>query len=526
MDFQINFTKLTWTLLLSLGAIPLYGLVYVLAKCFYRVTFHPYAKYPGPFLAKFTNAYAAYHSWKGDMHVDIWRCHEKYGDRVRYAPDRLLINTAEAVRDIYANEKAVTKSSAYEAVMPRSVANTMTLRNKKEHARRRRILGVGFSDSAIRSYEPKVRVIVDRFCAVLSPSPEQMGRGEWSEGRNLAPWCNYVFFDLANDIIFGQDWNCIQNAPNRAVIDAIPISNIRAGVLANAPEIKWKRCDKRFFPSSIIARGKFIQFIRSTVSKKVEEKDQTPDIFSTLVHSKDEATGTQLTQAELAAETANLISAGSDTSSTTLSALFFYLSRYPDAYEKASAEVRRIFPTPDSVTLGPALNSCTYLRACLDEALRLAPAVASAPWREVIAPEGTVVDGCYIPSGYDVGLGIYSIHHNEKYFEEPFTFSPERWASGVGEKNESSEKARAAFNPFSVGPRSCIGKALAMAEIMFVMARVLVAFEFRRVEGIEGELGGGKVDGEFGRHRVDEFQMIDHVICGKEGPMLQFRRRD
>ncbi|KAL4883331.1 cytochrome P450 [Aspergillus karnatakaensis] len=520
MVVEITLSKVTWTLLLGLGAIPLYGVLYIIAKCIYRVTFHPYAKYPGPFLAKFTNAYAAYHSWKGDMHVDIWRCHEKYGDRVRYAPDRLLINTAEAVRDIYANEKAVTKSSAYEAVMPRSVANTMTLRDKKEHARRRRVLGVGFSDSAIRSYEPKVKVIVDRLCNVLAPGEGQ----EWSEGRNLAPWCNYVFFDLANDIIFGQDWNCIENAPNREVIDAIPISNIRAGVLSNAPEIKWKRCDKKFFPHSIIARGKFIMFIRSTVSKKVEEKERKPDIFSTLVHSKDETTGTQLTQAELAAETANLISAGSDTSSTTLAALFFYLSRYPDAYKRASEEVRRAFATPDSVTLGPALNSCTYLRACLDEALRLAPAVASAPWREVIAPEGHVVDGCYIPSGYDVGLGIYSIHHNDKYFEEPFKFKPERWLSG--DKNESTERARSAFNPFSVGPRSCIGKALAMAEIMFIVARVLVAFDFKRADGIEGELGGGKSNGKYGRHRVDEFQMIDHVICGKEGPMLQFRRRE
>ena len=49
------------------------------AACVYRVAFHPLAKYPGPFLAKFTNLYAGYHAWTGDIHEDVYRCHLKYG---------------------------------------------------------------------------------------------------------------------------------------------------------------------------------------------------------------------------------------------------------------------------------------------------------------------------------------------------------------------------------------------------------------------------------------------------------------
>lgn len=51
----------------------------LLSYIIYQVKFHPLAKYPGPFLAKLTNAYAGYHAAKQDIHIDMWRCHQKYG---------------------------------------------------------------------------------------------------------------------------------------------------------------------------------------------------------------------------------------------------------------------------------------------------------------------------------------------------------------------------------------------------------------------------------------------------------------
>ncbi|RDA88478.1 hypothetical protein CP532_6652 [Ophiocordyceps camponoti-leonardi (nom. inval.)] len=44
-----------------------------------RIYFHPYRHVPGPFLAKVTSLYSAWHSWRGSMHLDIQRCHRKYG---------------------------------------------------------------------------------------------------------------------------------------------------------------------------------------------------------------------------------------------------------------------------------------------------------------------------------------------------------------------------------------------------------------------------------------------------------------
>lgn len=54
----------------------------VIGYVIHCVFFHPLAKYPGPFWGKFTGARAAYHAWIGDVHMDMWMCHQKYGSHI------------------------------------------------------------------------------------------------------------------------------------------------------------------------------------------------------------------------------------------------------------------------------------------------------------------------------------------------------------------------------------------------------------------------------------------------------------
>jgi hypothetical protein len=55
----------------------------VISLSIYRLTLHPYAKYPGPFLAKLTTLYAVYYAYTGEMHLDIERCHKRYGKSIK-----------------------------------------------------------------------------------------------------------------------------------------------------------------------------------------------------------------------------------------------------------------------------------------------------------------------------------------------------------------------------------------------------------------------------------------------------------
>lgn len=215
-----------------------------------------------------------------------------------------------------------------------------------------------------------------------------------------------------------------------------------------------------------------------------------------------------------------------------LSAVFFYLSRNPQCYKRLAAEIRSVFQSDADIRGGPRLAECKYLRACIDEALRMSPPVTGPLWRErAPADEGggeepLVIDGHVIPTGTQIAVSIYSLHHNAEYFPGPFTFRPERWLEESAAAREPAKKSMSdAFAPFLVGSRSCAGKAMAYLEVSLALAKTLWYFDFEVAAGCHGDLGGGNPAMSGGRGRVDEFQLYDRFSAHHQGPNLMFYPR-
>jgi cytochrome P450 len=218
-----------------------------------------------------------------------------------------------------------------------------------------------------------------------------------------------------------------------------------------------------------------------------------------------------------------LILPGSDTTATSMSATFFYLSRNRECREKLSTTIRETFASADEICTGPRLSSCHYLRACIDEAMRMSPPIGTALWREV-CDGGIIIDGEYIPPGVDVGSSLYSIHHTEDYFDDPWTYDPDRWmkppAPDVRKLNQ-----QLAFNPFSLGSRKCVAQTMSYTEISITLAKALWYFDFRIPRGPLSEVGGGVEGASKGRHRPQEFQLWEHLTSQHDGPFLELRLR-
>lgn len=178
-----------------------------------------------------------------------------------------------------------------------------------------------------------------------------------------------------------------------------------------------------------------------------------------------------------------------------------------------------MFPDPNDVSIGAGLTECVFLRACIDETLRMSPPASSSLWREVIQ-DGVMIDGHVIPRGYDVGTCIYAVHHNAEYYPQPFEYRPDRWL----DEPDKVQLARSAFTPFSIGPRSCLGKGLALTDLSLTMAYLLSKYDFRPAPGTE-DVGGGSASQGPGRSREGEYQLHDHVTAAKNGPIVQLRLR-
>lgn len=248
------------------------------------------------------------------------------------------------------------------------------------------------------------------------------------------------------------------------------------------------------------------------------------DFFYYLLNAKDSETGQGFSMDELWGESNLLIIAGSDTTSTAMAGTFFYLANNPAALQKVCKEIRDAFTDVEDIVTGPKLSGCSFLRACIDETMRMTPPVAGALPREILTG-GMDIDGHHIPAGVDVGVPIYAIHHNPAYFPQPFDYIPERWLSDAS-KNPLHDRlpdAQSAYNPFSIGPRGCIGKGLAYVELSVTIARVLWLYDVRLAPGTD--LGAGRLDAEVGRTRSGEYQIMDVFASKKDGPVLQFRAR-
>lgn len=77
---------------------------------------HPLAHYPGPFLASLTDLWQAYQFMTLQQPYYLTRLHEKYGQIVRYGPDKISVTMEEAIPSIYQkSSRLMPKTEFYDA---------------------------------------------------------------------------------------------------------------------------------------------------------------------------------------------------------------------------------------------------------------------------------------------------------------------------------------------------------------------------------------------------------------------------
>lgn len=385
----------------------------------------------------------------------------------------------------------------------------------------------------MRASEPKILKHVANYTNVLF---ESMTSTEWSEPREMTQWSAFFAIDLIADLTVGRSTAMLTSPENCIYNPARKANFVRMDLAVHWPEAF---CSSFFSPIKIgevlfPQMAKLGREWRALLSSWIDlclselnsaQKSATNnDMIVAIARYRDPRTGQGLSNGDLTAEMTTLLIDGSGTITTGMTSLLWCLSRWPEAYRKAVEEVRTIYKTPESIGMNSLLSKCTYLRACLNESMRMSPAATTPLYREA-GPGGTFVCSVPIPEDHEVATTVYALHHNESYHPASFTFDPERWL----QDKDSVKETKAAWAPFSVGDRNCVGMTLAVNEVLIAISTILWHGDFQIAEdpvlariGAGSEELGKKIPG---RHREKEFQLYDTFGASFEGPYLQFKRR-
>ena len=160
------------------------------------------------------------------------------------------------------------------------------------------------------------------------------------------------------------------------------------------------------------------------------------------------------------------------TTSSTLSCLINVLCHYPDVQQKIQQEVMDVIGPARHPTLKDQ-DGMPYLRASILEIGRFASVGPFAPHK---AMRTCKLDKYTIPKDTQVWVNLWAMHHDEKLWDEPFTFKPERFLDADGQLVPADHPNRRNIMPFSAGHRVCVGEVFALSRMFLITARILQNF--------------------------------------------------
>uniref|UniRef100_A0A8D2JI78 Cytochrome P450 family 27 subfamily C member 1 n=1 Tax=Varanus komodoensis TaxID=61221 RepID=A0A8D2JI78_VARKO len=285
---------------------------------------------------------------------------------------------------------------------------------------------------------------------------------------------NSLFFKYSMEaatVLYECRLGCLENhIPQNTVeyIEALELmfSSFKTTMYAGAIP-KWLRPiipkPWRDFCRSWDGLFKFSKFLKIVLVYKGEEVDG--GLLTTLLKSK------ELTVEEIYANMTEMLLAGVDTTSFSLSWATYLLAKHPEVQHSIYKEIVSNLGK-DEVPDAQDIPNLPMVRALLKETLRLFPVL---PGNGRVTQKDMILGGYLIPKGTQLALCHYATSYQEDNFPLANKFQPERWLR----KSNIDRVDNFGSIPFGYGIRSCIGKRIAELEIHLAVIQVSTLFKIR-----------------------------------------------
>ncbi|QIX02012.1 hypothetical protein AMS68_007529 [Peltaster fructicola] len=457
-------------LLVAGGLLSLF-VVYQIVTAIHNAFFGPLSKYPGPLIRRFTIIPHALQIAQGEQHRDLERLHTRYGPVIRFGPNHVAFaGNHKTWKEIYGFRKGgvVPKDPMFYGTTVNGVHSIATTMDATNHARQRKIFSNAFSDRALKAQEPLIKTWSVKLAEKLH---ERAASGEKTD---MLKYYNCTTFDIMGDLTFGESLNMLENSEYshwvKTIFDGVKSASILRSLKFLGPIPAYLVDDVLFRTDMVRERMmEHFSFTAERVDKRLARKTDKPDIWSLLEDKDEEHGGLSLNEHHSNGNV--FMIAGTETTATALSGTTYYLLQNPDIMAKLTAEVRSVATSAEDLRLED-LAKMKYLQAVLQEGLRMYPPASIDLPRQV--PHGGIsIDGNFIPAGTKIGIAQYASYRMPEHFKDANEFHPERWLGDPKYANDNLDSVE----PFSVGPRNCLGKNLAWHEMRILLATVLLEFD-------------------------------------------------
>lgn len=497
-------TTFSYVTLLT-AALFLYGL----GLSLHRLYLSPLAKFPGPRLAAITHWYQRYFDLVaggtgGQFLWEIRRMHEKYGPIVRITPDELHIDDPDYWNEIYCNSTTVKPIDKQAKLQHRfGVPDAIFSTPKAEHHRQRRgALAPFFSKQRLREANGRVSSLMERISVRLSTEFAGTGRV-----LNVGNMFSCFAVDVVTELAFDRCTNCL-DAPEFMA----PLVGVTTKMLWTShwnAHFSFLQQWMSYMPSrlldALLPIYQPIFQLRADINQQVAEilleseklQSSSRTMFNDLLSSHlppHELSMDRITQDAFA-----LISAGMETTKSTLTMGVFHILKQPSIHERLKAELTDAMPDPTLILPWVDLEKLPYLTAVIYESewhmhncmvdlhmltwdigLRLSyGSVQRSP--RINRLHAWEYGNWVIPAGTAVGMDSYHMHSNAEIFPEPFVFRPERWLDSP-RGPDGRQPLISYLSSFGGGSRVCIAMNLAYMELYIALATMFRRHNFQLFE--------------------------------------------
>ncbi|KAI0018876.1 cytochrome P450 [Xylariomycetidae sp. FL0641] len=434
----------------------------------------PLAKIPGPWYAAWTSYVLVYKEVNAVGPLYVQELHKKYGPIVRVSRKSVDVSDPECAKMIHSVKAGYVKSKWYTQDR-KDRDNVFNLRDVAAHRQRRKLLSHPFSESNLKATIPLIEEKVQ--LAMKGMKDEMKRRG----ATDVYNWWMFFTTDTIGELSFGESFNMLESGEKNQYIKDLEAVGYATAISelfpVEAMDFLGRFLRIPFLQGLADAEERRLRYADESLARyeaaKAEEGGSTkPMLFSRLIHAQ--VDGESLARTEIRNEAELFITAGSDTTSNTLTYLTWAVCKRPEIKARL---LRELAALPRDFT-DADLRGLRYLDMVITETLRRYPVAPSALHR-VVPREGAAMRGHWLPGGAVVRTQNWSLHMNEAVFPDPMRFDPGRW--------ECPSKAMTdAIMPFGGGSRICIGMHLAYIEMRLGIAHFFRTFPDATPSTLEG----------------------------------------